>query len=71
MYPLLFPSIRAYTENLLDLYILLGAHTLDAMRSLCALNLQLARGLIAETGTLSQQMMSGGRPLKMMPSLSA
>lgn len=52
------PALRAHYELLLGLYVDLTQRMLETMQSLSALNLQLGRDLIAETGGNIQRLMA-------------
>jgi phasin family protein len=52
------PAIRSHMETMFTLYNDMAARSLDTMRSLTELNLQLARDLLAEAGANSQRLLS-------------
>ena len=53
------PALRSHMETVLTLYTDMGQRSLETMRSLTELNLQLGRDLLAEAGANSQRLMAG------------
>lgn len=53
------PALRSHMETVLTLYTDMAQRSLETMRSLTELNLQLGRDLVAEAGANSQRLMAG------------
>lgn len=53
------PALRSHMETVLTLYTDMAQRSLETMRSLTELNLQLGRDLVAEAGASSQRLMAG------------
>ena len=51
------PALRSHMETMFTLYTDMGRRSLDTLRSLTELNLQLGRDLLAEAGASSQRLM--------------
>ena len=53
------PALRSHMETVLTLYTDMAQRSLETMRGLTELNLQLGRDLVAEAGANGQRLMSG------------
>ena len=58
MYPLSTPALLSSASLLIDLQLEMALRLLDTLRKLSALNLQLGRDLIAESGANMQRLMA-------------
>ena len=53
------PALRSHLETVLTLYTDMAQRSLETLRSLTELNLQLGRDLLAEAGASNQRLMGG------------
>lgn len=60
MEPLITPALRAHCDALINYSNDVSQHLLDTLHKVGALNLQLARGLLADLGQLGQRSLAGG-----------
>lgn len=68
---LITPALRSHMETVFTLYTDMAQRSLETMRHLTELNLQLGRDLVAEAGAGSQRLMAGKDAAQSAPATGA
>lgn len=70
-YQLFTPTLKSHVETLVSLYSDMAQRTLETLRSLSELNLQLGRDLVAEAGANCQRLMASKDASQLAAAVSA
>ena len=71
MEPLITPALRAHCDALITYSTDVSQHLLDTLHKIGALNLQLARGLLADLGQIGQRSLAGGNAAELGAALGS